>query len=129
MRNRTSVTGDAARLARLAATDLANLQRAMRGAEDSMAGLSRAIRAATIKTPRRVIKGSRTAQPLLFQLIGNAVGNYLVDDIKYSGDDSGSSGDGTGQDGGYFSSPSFYRSSSQISGSFLRGLIRGQRIL
>jgi hypothetical protein len=57
MRQR-NVSADAARLARGASSDLANLRNAMQAASDKPAGLMRAIKAPAIKTRRTKIKGS-----------------------------------------------------------------------
>ena len=52
MKKRTNIAGDATRMAHAASADLTNLQRAMRAAEDNLAGLHRMLKVPNT-TPRR----------------------------------------------------------------------------
>lgn len=125
MRQR-NLSADAARMARAAAGDLASLHRAMRSAQDSMAGLNRALKVATIKTKRGVIKGS-TNTSFLTTLFGGLSSSFSAsngDGFTYT--DSGISYN-SAQD---TSSPdSFYQSDEQTASNYSIAFKLGQRIL
>ena len=55
-----NIGGDVARSARAAAGELAQLQRAMRSAQQNINGLQRALLSEKIKTPRQTVKSTKT---------------------------------------------------------------------
>jgi hypothetical protein len=114
-------------VARAAASDLASLQRAMRAAEDNLAGLRRMLKVPHTTARPRMIKGSRAAPPLLLGVLGSFVGSSLAGDIRTGGNDA--STDSFAASGNSFGSSSFYRSAAQSSAVLARGVLKGQRIL
>jgi outer membrane lipoprotein SlyB len=116
MRQR-NIANDAQRMARAAVSDMANLQRALRRAQDSVAGLNRTIKVPNTTPRRHTIKASRTSAPLIFTMLGAGLGGFLASDVASGlGDDSGSAA-------------SFGLSAGQIAANLARGVMRGQRIL
>ncbi len=115
-RNR-NIAGDATRMARQAASNLANLQRAMHAAQDTATGLQRVISAPNTTPRRHTIRKSTTSAPLLFTLLGFGLTNL------FGGDLGSSDGDGDNASSG------FSASNAQVSSAIVRSMNNGQRIL
>jgi hypothetical protein len=130
MPKRTNISGDAAWMARAAASDLASLQRAMRAAQDSMAGLNRALKVATIKTKRTIIKGSKSTSPF------SGISLSYTSTQSGDGGNDGSALDSSGYDASGYASDgsdnttykdSFHASTSMGSAKFAYNLQLAQR--
>jgi hypothetical protein len=106
-----TLNGEAARMARAAASELASLQRAMREAEDNLAGLHRMLKVPKTTTQRRTIKGSRSSSSALQSMLETSLGNFAASSML-----SGGIG-------------SFSLSSGQIAAELASASLKGQRIL
>jgi len=65
MRQRTNISGEAARMARAAASNLASLQSALRATQDNLTGLRRALKVPNTIPRRHMIKKSASGGFLL----------------------------------------------------------------
>lgn len=103
-----NLSTESARLARRASSDLANLQRAMRSADDTLSGLHRVLKVPNTNPRRHTIKKQVSKSGLLSAFAAIGLGSL------------------SGLTGG---TASFYRSTRQLSADLVNLLTGGQRIL
>ena len=111
---------EAAALTRSAQQELAQLRKAMKAAEDSIAGLSRAIKDPSLKTRRQTIKKSTSGPSFLVSLGASLAGGFIGGEAASAIDPNANTN--------IKISGSFYQSSAQKAAQLSAASLLGQRI-